>query len=266
MLRFFRKLRKNLFSQTQYVNDQESQRSNFNKSSFRAGRYFLYALGEVLLIVVGILLAFYVDNINADKQAREVEIDLLNEIKANLVSNIQILERTLTTESDYLHYNEMILDYLDNRKPYDEELDQAFGVYFWTVSTNPVIGGYEFLKSKGIDLVTNDSLRSMISFIFENEFSILKSENEVWSNNLQQNISYPYHVKHFRRYYSTDENNNEIELAKPFDYQSLLKDDEFKSINTEIISNRKWNINSLQNLIREIEVLIGQIDRELKTS
>ena len=245
MLRFFRTLRQRLLTEKKF------------------GKYLLYAVGEILLIVVGILIAFYLDNINAEKQARETETELLSELKSNLVSNIKILERTLESESQYLSYNQMILDYLDHRKPYNEELESAFGVYFWTVSTNPVTGGYEFLKSKGIDLITDDSLRNRISFIFENEFSILKNENEVWSNNLQQNISYPYHVKHFRRYFAADSKNVELERAKPFDYGSLLEDEEFKSINTEIISNRKWNINSLQNLIGEIEGLIIQIDAEL---
>ena len=223
----------------------------------------LYALGEIALIVVGILIALYLDTLNSQKQTREVETQLLHELKSNLQSNLEILERTRKTEAEYLSYNEMILDFLDNRKPYDEGLDRAFGVYFWTVSTNPVTGGYEYLKSKGIDLISNDSLRKRISFIFENEFSILKNENEVWSNNLQQNISYPYHVKHFRRYDSPEAGANGIERAKPFSYEGLLEDQEFKSINSEIISNRKWNINSLQNLIREIRDLIVQIDAEL---
>ena len=263
MLRFFRRLRQSLLTKT--PPDQAGEQNTPANRSFRAGRYLLYALGEIVLIVVGILLALYLDNLNADKQAREVETELLNELKSNLISNLKILERTLKTEAEYLAYNEMILEYLDHRKPYDKDLDKAFGVYFWTVSTNPVTGGYEFLKSKGVDLITNDSLRNRISFIFENEFSILKNENEIWSNNLQQNISYPYHVKHFRRYYST-ENGTEVERAKPFDYESLLEDEEFKSINTEIISNRKWNINSLESLIREIKGLIIQLDRELKTA
>ena len=261
MFRFFRNFRQNLFSKN--LSGEASQGRYYNKTTYRAVRYLFYAMGEIVLIVVGILLALYLDNLNAEQQARETEIEMLEELKSNLISNIDILERTLSTESEYLHYNEMILDYLDNRKPYEDELDRAFAVYFWTISTNPVTGGYEFLKSKGIDLITNDSLRNRISFIFENEFSILKNENEVWSNNLQQTISYPYHVKHFRRYFITDDSGNEIELAKPFDYESLLDDDEFKSINTEIMSNRKWNINSLQNLIGELEELILQIDTEL---
>ena len=246
MFRFFRSLRQRLFTKNKF------------------GKFLLYAIGEILLIVVGILIAFYLDNINAEKQAKEVETELLSELKSNLVSNIKILERTLESESQYLSYNQMILDYLDHRKPYNKELESAFGVYFWTVTTNPVTGGYEFLKSKGVDLISNDSLRNRISYVFENEFSILKNENEVWSNNLQQNISYPYHVRHFRRYFATDSNDVELELAKPFNYTSLLEDEEFKSINTEIISNRKWNINSLEKLIGEIEGLIIQIDAELK--
>ena len=163
-------------------------------AEYSVSRYLLHALGEIVLIVLGILIALYLDNINAGMQAREVEKELLKELRSNLESNIEILERTLMTETEYLAYNEMILEYLDSRRPYDEALDQAFGVYFLTVTTNPVMGGYEFLKSKGIDLISSDSLRRKISFIFDNEFSILKNENEVWSNNLQQNISYPYHV------------------------------------------------------------------------
>ena len=157
MFRFFRQLRKRLLTGNTF------------------SKYLLYAIGEIFLIVVGILIAFYLDNLNTGQQAQKIETELLNELKSNLVSNIKILGRTLNTEVDYLSYNEIILDYLDNRKPYDDTLDRAFGVYFWTVTTNPVAGGYEFLKSKGIDLITDDSLRNRISFIFENEFSILNT-------------------------------------------------------------------------------------------
>jgi hypothetical protein len=71
-------------------------------------------------------------------------------------------------------------------------------------------------------------------------------------------------VKHFRRYYAGEDKANETEMARPFDYKSLLKDEEFKSINSEIISNRKWNINSLERLLGEVQDLITQIDSELK--
>ena len=237
-------------------------RRKLNMQQNKIVKYIVYAIGEIFLIIIGILVALYLNNLNENKQTKALEVKLLKELKSNLRHSILNFERSIDTEGEYLEYNELILDHLDNKKPYNPDLDNAFGVYFWTITTNPVTGGYDFLKSKGIDLITNDSLRNKISYIFETEFSIIKRENEVWSNNLQQNISYPYHVEHFRKYVFNS--NNNIEQAKPFDYDALLEDDKFKSINTEIISNRRWNINSLKKLVNDMNELITEIDTELE--
>jgi hypothetical protein len=260
MVKLFRKLRQNLFNKN-LASPQEGMSS---QPTLPVGRYILYALGEIVLIVFGILLALYLNNINTIKNAKLTEIRILKEIRSNLQSSIISFNRSIETEQDYLESNQMILDYLDNRRPYNDVLDKAFANYFWTISTNPIMGGYDYLKSKGVDLVTNDSLRKNISFVFENEFSILKNENDVWANNMQQNISYPYHVGLFRTYsYSINESTSN-EGAKPFNYEALLDDNKFKSINSEIITNRKWNINSLQTTIVKVETLISQVDAEIE--
>jgi hypothetical protein len=245
MINFFRKTRKKLID------------------SGNPSKYLLYAIGEITLIVIGILLALYLDNLNTEKKIRIVEIKILEELNSNLNNSIKAFDRAIQAEQIYLKSNLMILDYLDNNKPYDEILDKAFGTYFWTVSSNPIRGGYNYLKSKGIEIITNDDLRNEISFVFENEFSILKEENEVWANNLQQNISYPYHVEHFRSYSPEGTDIAIYEYAKPFSYSALLNDDKFKSINSEIISNRRWNINSLQETTDHIKDLISRIKKEI---
>lgn len=247
MINFFRKTRKRLTEENKFV------------------KYLLYATGEIALIVIGILLALYLDNLNTEKRIRINEIKILNELKSNLQSSINAFERSILAEQNYLKYNLMIKDYMCNKKLYNKSLDEAFGTYFWTISSNPVYGAYENLKSKGIDLITNSSLRKNISFIFENDFLILKEENEVWANNLQQNISYPYHVRNFIKYFPEGLDSDEYQVAKPIDYEALLEDSLFKSINAEIIANRKWNINSLQNIINETKDIIDQIDKEIKT-
>jgi len=246
MINFFRKIRKRLTEENKFV------------------KYLLYAFGEIALIVIGILLALYLDNLNTEKKLRINEIKVLNELKSNLNSSINAFERSILAEKNYLKYNFMIIDNLDNKKVYNDSLDEAYGTYFWTISSNPVSGAYENLKSKGIDLITNDSLRKNISFIFENEFLILKEENEVWANNLQQNISYPYHINHFIKYFPEESDSDDYQVAKPIDYEALLVDNKFKSINAEIIANRKWNINSLQNIIEEAKDIMMQIDKETR--
>jgi hypothetical protein len=253
MIKFFRKIRQQLLTE--------------NPPAGRAGKfskYLIYGMGEVVLIVIGILLALYLNNINSEQKSKLVEIELLNELKSNINSSIKSFERTLEWEREYLGYNLLILDYLDNKKPFDDRLLKPFATYFWTVSSNPISGGYTYLKSKGIDLITNDSLRKNLSVLFENEYLIIKEENQVWANNLQQNISYPYHVSHFRRYFLKDSISGDIEVAKPFNYNALIYDNKFKSINAEIISNRNWNINSLQDLIIKSEVVVKEIEDELK--
>ena len=259
MINFFRKIRRNLLNKPS-VSQQEGA---LNRPAVQVGRYILYALGEIVLIVFGILLALYLNNLNNVKNSKLTEILILKEIRSNLQGSIISFNRTIETEQDYLDSNLMILDYLDNRRPYNDVLDKAFANYFWTISTNPIMGGYDYLKSKGVDIVSNDSLRKNISFVFENEFSIVKNENDVWANNMQQNISYPYHVGLFRTYSSSINESTTIEGAKPFNYEALLDDNKFKSINSEIVINRKWNINSLQQIIIKVETLISQFDDEI---
>jgi len=226
-------------------------------------KYVRYAIGEIILIVIGILLALYLNNLSTERGVKAEQIKILKEIKSNLNSSIISFDRAIASEKNYMAYNVMILDYLDHKKPYDTILDKAFGTYFWTISSSAVTGAYDYLKSKGVDRITNDQLRTEISYLFESELLVLKNENEVWANNLQQNISYPFHVKHFRKYYPDQSASTDYEYARPFNYDLLLEDAYFKSINAEIISNRRWNINSLQNTIDRVKDLIDDIDAEL---
>lgn len=252
MINLFKRLRHNLLSEEKE-----------GKLGLSAGRYLKYAVGEIILVVIGILIALSINNWNESRKDKILEKNILNEINMNLKSTILSLNRTIESEETYLGYNLLILEYIDSQKEYDETLDEAFGMYFWTVTSHPVSAGYDYLKTRGLELIANDSLRIEISLIFENELPIIHSENEIWANNLQQNVSYPYHVEHFIKYYDNRKVNGG-EFSKPNDYITLINDPKFKSINTEIISNRKWNINTLKKLIDKIEGLILKIDEEVR--
>ena len=227
-------------------------------------RYISYAIGEILLIVIGILLALYLNNLNEQKNIKQDQIRILKELRSNLENTITAFRRSIKTEQNYLGFNQLIIDHLEQKKPYDTVLDKAFGTYYWNISSNPVTGAYDHLKSKGLNLIENDSLRMGISYLFESEFRILKEENQFWSNHFQENVSVPYHVRHFRKYYPDGPPSEDFEFARPLNYSELLNDEYFLNINAEIISNRKWNINSLKGLIEKIEGLKTMIDRELK--
>ena len=77
MLTFFRRIRKRLLD------------------SSHARKYFVYAAGEVLLVMVGILLALQVNNWNEWKKERVKEIKVLGDIAIDLERNSENLAELL---------------------------------------------------------------------------------------------------------------------------------------------------------------------------
>ena len=71
MLKFFRKIRQQLLKQ----------------GNFR--RYFFYAFGEILLVMIGILLALQVNKWNEWRKAKEEEKQMLEQIKGDLELEIK---------------------------------------------------------------------------------------------------------------------------------------------------------------------------------
>ena len=66
MIKFFRKIRYNLMSEN------------------KTGKYFKYAIGEIILVVIGILIALGINNWNENRKSKLVEKDVLNNIYENL--------------------------------------------------------------------------------------------------------------------------------------------------------------------------------------
>ena len=242
------------------ISDNGKPESNIGKIK----KYLLYAIGEIILVVLGILIALHFNSLNEAEKLRSTEIKILKEIHTNLESTKDGYKYVLNTEKRYLQYNNMILDYLDNKKPYSDSLDIAFGTYFWTISSNPITSGYEYFKSVGLGVIKNDTLREKISYMFESDLEIIKSDNEKWANNLQLMISYPFQVEHFIKYFPQNSKPGDDEYAKPINYNILVNDNKFKNINTEIISTRRWNIFSLESIIERIDSLKLEIKNEIE--
>ena len=60
MIKFFRKIRQNLLSEG------------------KTGKYLKYAIGEIILVVIGILIALSINNWNENQKLRNQEITYLN--------------------------------------------------------------------------------------------------------------------------------------------------------------------------------------------
>jgi len=53
------------------------------------GKYFKYAIGEILLVVIGILIALYINDLNQQRINSKKEIELLKALKIDVEKNIE---------------------------------------------------------------------------------------------------------------------------------------------------------------------------------
>ena len=148
MIPFFRKIRWRLAQDNKFL------------------QYSRYAIGEIVLVVVGILIALQVNTWNEDRvsrnKEREVLEDLLKELKHDLSSTFW--EREINNQS--LRSMRIIRQCLEQDLPYQDSLKLHFSLSTFIVY--PSINGSvaEALKSDGWDLISNKSLRDTIILVY----------------------------------------------------------------------------------------------------
>ena len=247
MITFFRKIRERLITKG------------------NTSRYIKYALGEIVLVVVGILIALQINNWNEDRKKRIYEVKILNAIKTDLINSRAEVLSAINDDERWKACNEKILIYLDTRKAYEEQLDQCFGCYFWSSTVQFSTSSYEELKNRGVELISNSDLRRQLTNMYDFRLDVVKSEIEVWDSQLLSSTIYPLHTELFRKYYPESWTIYEDEFAKPIDYNKLLDNEKFKNLVAEIISLRNYSIAANKLLEQEIDKLIRKIEEELKT-
>jgi hypothetical protein len=157
MIKFFRNIRKTLINQGKTAN------------------YLKYAIGEIILVVFGILIALQVNNWNQLREDKKFEITMLQEIKSSLESDLEFSEminRRLKVKEEGIQ--ELLKMTASNQKYSDSILLEVYNKMNTGVSFNINKGSYEAIKSVGIDKISNDSLRKMLIQTYEVRFPMVE--------------------------------------------------------------------------------------------
>ena len=147
MIKFFRRIRQKLLSENRF------------------SKYLIYAIGEILLVVVGILIALQVNNWNESQKNRDKEKLILNELLSSInkdldhyeLNNNHRLQRKrngLDSLNRYINSNKSIADSLFFKFYNDMKQD---------ITLEYDSGAFQALNSLGLDIIKNDSLRSKIN-------------------------------------------------------------------------------------------------------
>ncbi len=145
-------------------------------SENKLSTYLIYAIAEVLLVVFGILIAIQIDSWNEDRNLRKLEHILLIDIRDNLIASRTNLASNISYNKRTLYNYEKILSHIKEDLPYSNSLDSAFSYISYWSEPNFTYTAYETIKSKGLDIIQNDSLKLLITEMYEQHFPFLIDE------------------------------------------------------------------------------------------
>ena len=243
MITFFRRLRKKLLAE----------------GNLR--RYVVYAVGEIFLVMVGILLALQVNNWNQHRLLKQQETLLLEEIQQNFLFNKNELESNLGRYDRVQHNLSKIIDLfpinlqsvnLDSLASYLEK------VHF--------IGNYDYSNTSikklqnaaSFDIISDKELRDLLfqweivlADYLEIEVQAIKQHEEIFLPTISTHIPRPY-------YEGLRDPRMELEYLSSIQFESLIKNRRRKVGNIFGRFERSGYQNNLKEVIDKIILLSGK--------
>ena len=254
MIKFFRKIRYDLMG-----------KSKTGKPAYRAGRYLKYAIGEIILVVIGIIVAIQLNewrnDTNNEKQRQNILKSLEKEFNSNISQLDTVLFYQMKIKSAYPRVMELIK--ADTTNMDDLKYQEPYKNLGWSWTFDPINGALRSAISSGeIHLIKNDKL---IELLFSWEDIVRDSEEEAIRLRNHQQTSTEFTRKHIRIWDPWTQDIPELKSSNyPSDYKGLFKDVLFEDYAS---TSFMWALEYIVelNIIRtnNLEIL-NLIEQELK--
>jgi len=249
MIPFFRKIRKTLADDNKPI------------------KYLRYAIGEIVLVVIGILIALQINNWNEERKSSKLEIKILKELNNDLKTNLAEVDETFNTTNNRQLSTVLIFDYFKNKYPVDDSLKQAFEIINMDGLFNVANTAYKFIENQGVNTLSNDSIRIRITEMYER---LLKNIQTREANNWEivNEELLPLMNQHFVSSPTIDSSISfSVEaINKPKDIESLREDAEFRNVllrlQNWLLLRLKWQketLASLEQLIIDVQIEIDKL-------
>ncbi|EMY80257.1 hypothetical protein ES731_12550 [Psychroflexus gondwanensis] len=177
MIKFFRKIRYDLMEKN------------------KTGKYLKYAIGEVVLVVIGILIALSINNWNESRIDRISEQAILRQLKSEFNSNLKQLDEKIGIRSYIINSAIQLLANIDNpsiRNIDSIEMHLAKTIPYTTF--DPILN--DLATSGNLRLIKNDSLRALLS-VWTSEIVQVTEGEQTWAK-YRNEIYIPFLIKNYQ--------------------------------------------------------------------
>ena len=208
MIKFFRKIRQRLLTENKF------------------SKYIFYAVGEIVLVVIGILIALSINNWNEIRLKSDKEVNVLANIHKEFKENKVQLDTVLKWHKIVHNGCSKIMNLFPIKsKPEPEVLDSLSG-YLWDS-----YGGHTFnpsqssinalISTSSFDIINDENLRNLL--ISWNDLVEDYQEEEQRSRNYVWNQYDPYLSKHFDWKFNFKDSRNNFEALQTLEFEYKVK-------------------------------------------
>lgn len=232
----------------------------------RFGAYLQYAVGEIVLVVIGILFALSINNWNHSRIENERTRQALSSMVTDLKEDIVFLEVHEQFYSNQIEIARLIL--LDSIPPQYTTDSIYLNLLLWTISLQDNSQSFQQIKSaEGASPFVSRSLDSLITnyYVVQHHFAdglmqwdVNETEqlNDFWNNALQIELANPF-MQDIKVPYSQDESTRRAEMMR------VLHSIEGRKELRNSIYHKKTIINLLNTRRGTAEQLIEEITKVL---
>lgn len=224
-------------------------------SSNQLVTYLLYAIGEIFLVVVGILIAVSIDDWNEERIKRQKEIHILKDLQAEFLKNKESLQKTIIRNQISLEALEVVLQLMDQPESVLNKYN-VDSLIFLTLEYddfNPsqsVIN--EIISSGKMNLITSDTLRMLIF----DWVAAMDEEEESYTtlDQVSQSMMLPYLAKN-----GTMKNLDFYGLLPKYGKSKFISSNQalFQQLEFENnMDNQAWGITNYLNRLNSLDQLI----------
>ena len=255
MIKFFRKIRQKLLSENKF------------------SKYLLYAIGEIILVVIGILIALSINNWNENSKNERLETNYLSRISKDLENDLLEFDVAIKLAQErnnrVLFLQEVIENpelVRDSSNYFVQSIISAGYSYIPTISNH----SFEELKSSGrLALIQDEELRVLIAkyygFVFSNtQWSFLKEDIQLKYNEYLRGILNQEQLNWvLTNYYEPDSVSRISKKDLDGIYQRFKSKKDFHSILPQVFGEKYSAMKYMYRSKRQAENLNQEIKNEL---
>ena len=255
MIKFFRKIRKKLLSENKF------------------SKYLIYAIGEIILVVIGILIALQINEYKTNREIESEEIEFLSYVKQDLSKDLENLKNVASFKKMQF---DNCLEIIEYYKHGNVSLQDTLGLVdkivstFYLMNENPSNTAFETAKlSGGIQKYKNKTLINLLSTYYsDNSMHLALIETRRFSNSYAEKYFFNNYdglgkiiylsggfSSEFMKYYEDDPRPPSVEWIGDF-----RKDFQMENYFQGMIIRLQIDINALSEREEQAKNLVVLID------